>query len=101
MRTWMPASVPRRRVPHRIERSVEMIKAPFVALIGVGALVAGLAAHADTTAPASQTPARPAQQPAGRPAVTYAVDVSLVEVDAVVTDGDGRVIRDLRPEDFR
>lgn len=48
-----------------------------------------------------QTPAGPAQQPAGRPPVTYAVDVSLVEVDAVVTDGDGRVIRDLRSEDFR
>jgi len=45
-------------------------------------------------------PSAPAQQPARPPAVTYDVDVPLVEVDAVVTDADGRVIRDLRREDF-
>jgi VWFA-related protein len=41
-----------------------------------------------------------AQQPARPPAVAFDVDVPLVEVDAVVTDADGRVIRDLRAEDF-
>jgi VWFA-related protein len=44
---------------------------------------------------------RPEQQPSGPPPVSYSIDVSLVEVDAVVTDGEGRVIRDLRKEDFQ
>lgn len=34
------------------------------------------------------------------PPVRYGVDVTLIEVDAVVTDGEGRVVRDLRKEDF-
>ena len=35
------------------------------------------------------------------PAVSYDVDVTLVEVDAVVTDEQGRVIRDLRADEFQ
>ena len=34
------------------------------------------------------------------PPVTYGVEVRLIEVDAVVTDGEGRVVRELRKEDF-
>lgn len=41
------------------------------------------------------------QRPTPPPPVTYSVDVSLVEVDAVVTDAKGRVVRDLRREDFQ
>ena len=53
---------------------------------------------------ASQTP--PSSPPAGQqaspsaPPVTYGVEVTLVEVDAVVTDSEGRIVRDLRKEDF-
>jgi VWFA-related protein len=51
---------------------------------------------AQTTQP---TP-RP-EQPAGVPPVSYDVDVSLVEVDAVVTDADGKLIRGLQATDFQ
>src|SRR5262249_29347446 len=40
------------------------------------------------------------QRPVTPPPVSYAVDVSLVEVDAVVTDDEGKVIRDLRRDEF-
>lgn len=49
----------------------------------------------------SATPPATGQRPSPTaPPVTYGVEVTLVEVDAVVTDGDGRVVRDLRKEDF-
>ena len=35
-----------------------------------------------------------------QPPVTYSAEVTLVEVDAVVTDGNGRPVRELRKEDF-
>lgn len=41
------------------------------------------------------------QRPTPPPQVSYGVDVALVEVDAVVTDAKGRVVRDLRREDFQ
>jgi len=47
----------------------------------------------------SQTTPPPGQTTA--PPVEYSVDVSLVEVDAVVTDANGRVIRDLKASDFQ
>jgi VWFA-related protein len=48
------------------------------------------------------TPQRPAaQQPAPvQPPVKFESEVTLIEVDAVVTDGDGRIVSDLRKEDF-
>ncbi len=49
----------------------------------------------------------PAQSPAGTPApesplprVTFGVEVSYVEIDAIVTDAAGRPVRDLKQEDF-
>src|SRR5206468_10077600 len=48
---------------------------------------------------APQATPRTAQQPPPPP-VSYAVDVSLVEVDAVVTDAEGKVIRDLGRDQF-
>ena len=50
--------------------------------------------------PAPQATPRTAQQPTPPPPVSYAVDVSLVEVDVVVTDAEGKVIRDLGRDQF-
>ena len=62
--------------------------APILLLTGA-ALTAGQA-----PAPAQQPPA--AQQPP-----TFKVRVDYVEVDAVVTDRQGRIVRDLKKEDFQ
>jgi VWFA-related protein len=44
--------------------------------------------------------AAPAQTPEGRAPFVVPVGVELVQVDAVVTDRQGRYVTDLRPEDF-
>jgi len=62
--------------------------APILLLTG-SALTAG-----QTPVPAQQPPA--AQQPP-----TFKVRVDYVEVDAVVTDRQGRIVRDLKKEDFQ
>jgi VWFA-related protein len=46
-------------------------------------------------APAQNAPAQPTQ-----PAVTFRVEVNYVEVDAIVTDAQGRVVNDLTAADF-
>jgi VWFA-related protein len=69
-------------------------RAARVAIIGAAAFIVSAGAR---TLPAAQTGT---QRPATPPPVSYAVDVSLVEVDAVVTDGEGKIIRDLRREEF-
>jgi VWFA-related protein len=67
----------------------------------IAAAVVAAALHAQTTTtppspgPQTSSPGQPA------PPVAYTVDVALVEVDAVVTDNEGRAIRDLRREDFQ
>jgi VWFA-related protein len=40
------------------------------------------------------------QTPPAQPPVKYDTEVTLIEVDAVVTDGEGHIVRDLRKEDF-
>ena len=53
---------------------------------------------------AGQAPAPPAQPPAapaGQQPPTFKVRVDYVEVDAVVTDKQGRIVRDLKKEDFQ
>jgi VWFA-related protein len=71
-----------------------------VRLIGLIVLLGGAALTA------GQAPA-PAQQPAPPPAAptpqqpTFKVRVDYVEVDAVVTDRQGRLVRDLKKEDFQ
>jgi VWFA-related protein len=52
---------------------------------------------------AGQAPAPPAQPqpPAGQQQPTFKVRVDYVEVDAVVTDRQGRLVRDLTKEDFQ
>jgi len=77
-----------------------MPKPSFVALIAAVALVAPAAAHARAPRGRSQ-PAPPAQRQPTQPVVSYDVDVTLVEVDAVVTDEEGRVVRDLRADEFQ
>ena len=57
-------------------------------------LVAGLA-------PALALPVHPAEVPAQPPAFGEEIDVRVVNVEAVVTDRDGRRVPDLKPEDFR
>lgn len=57
-----------------------------------------LLAGAATAAAAAQAPTPPSSQ--NQPAVTFRVDVNYVEIDAVVTDGQGRFVPDLGKEDF-
>jgi VWFA-related protein len=66
--------------------------------MGLLVLVTGVALTAgQTPAPsAQQQPPPPAQQPP-----TFKVRVDFVEVDAVVTDREGRLVRDLTKEDFQ
>lgn len=72
--------------------------AGIVAIIAIGGRVP--AQTPPPAPPTTQTPSHPAQEPAAPP-VAYSVDVSFVEVDAVVTDAEGRIVRDLRREDFQ
>lgn len=49
----------------------------------------------------AQQPAAQPQPGAQGPAVTFKVEINYVEVDAVVTDGQGNFAKDLRKEDFQ
>jgi VWFA-related protein len=50
---------------------------------------------------AGQAPAPPAPQPPAQQPPTFKVRVDYVEVDAVVADRQGRLVRDLKKEDFQ
>ncbi len=50
--------------------------------------------------PPAPTPPSGQKPSPSTPPVTYGVEVTLVEVDAVVTDGEGRVVRDLKKDEF-
>jgi VWFA-related protein len=63
-------------------------------LAGMLVLAASAALTADQNPPAQPTPAAP-QQP------TFRVRVDYVEVDVVVTDRQGNLVRDLKKEDFQ
>jgi len=65
-------------------------------LIGLFVLLTGVALTAgQAPAPAQQAP------PAAQQPPTFKVRVDYVEVDAVVTDRQGRIVRDLKKEDFQ
>src|SRR5262245_24928815 len=82
------------RVRHMTQRlSVALLVA---AALGVALSVASLRA---ASASASQAQAAP-QTPADQPPVTFRVEVNYVEVDAFVTDADGKPITDLTANDF-
>jgi VWFA-related protein len=50
---------------------------------------------------AQQPPAAPARPPADQPPVTFKVEVNYVEIDAVVTDQQGNLVRTLTKDDFQ
>ncbi len=60
-----------------------------------------LAALLVTAWTVSARQAGPPAAPAGQPPVTFRVDVNYVEIDAVVTDAQGNLVRDLTRDDFR
>src|SRR5438094_5805245 len=60
--------------------------------------LAGAALSAGQNPPA---PANPSQQPPPPPGPTFRVRVDYVEVDVVVTDQQGNLVRDLKKEDFQ
>jgi VWFA-related protein len=63
--------------------------------MGLIVLLAGVALTAGQPPPAPPPPPAPQQQP------TFKLRVDYVEVDAVVTDRQGRIVRDLKKEDFQ
>jgi hypothetical protein len=74
---------------------------PIVLLAGA-ALTAGQApAPPAQQPPAAQQPSTAQQPPAAQQPPTFKVRVDYVEVDAVVTDRQGRIVRDLKKEDFQ
>ena len=73
-----------------------------VAILVAAALGAALSAaslRADS-ASASQAQAPTAQTPADQPPVTFRVEVNYVEVDAFVTDAEGKPVNELTAADF-
>ncbi|MGH9255886.1 MAG: VWA domain-containing protein [Vicinamibacterales bacterium] len=69
----------------------------ILAALLVAVLSAALAAAQQAPAPAPSQEPPPPQEP---PPVTFRVEINYVEVDAVVTDAQGRVATDLTQADF-
>src|SRR5437867_8058633 len=63
--------------------------------------IAGLMLLLAGTAPTGQAPAGQAPGRQGPETPTFSVQVDYVEVDVVVTDQQGRFVRDLKKEDFQ
>ena len=83
------------------------IRIPVVFLLAVLSAVIATAQQAPApspqTSPAPSQPPSPAQEvPPSQepPPVTFRVEINYVEVDAVVTDAQGRLVTDLSQEDF-
>ena len=74
-----------------------MFRRSFSAVALAFASVLALPAQQQPQAPAPQAPPAPAGQP---PAVTFRVEINYVEVDAHVTDAQGKFVRNLTKEDF-
>lgn len=77
-----------------------MSRLPGAALVPTMMVAAILGVQPSLTALTSRVPPERLQQPSPQPPVAYSVDVTLVEIDAVVIDSAGRTVRDLRREDF-
>ncbi len=81
---------------------------PVLRRIGRRALLVGALAAAAFVAPAAQTPppqpaqpAAPAEDAQQIPPVTFRAEIEYVEVDAVVTDERGNLVKGLTREDFQ
>jgi VWFA-related protein len=76
------------------------------AAVAVIAVLAGSASFAQQSPPRAGQPAAPPGAPSANepdpqvPPVTFRVEVNYVEVDAIVTDRNGNVVRDLTRDDF-
>jgi VWFA-related protein len=81
----------------KMTRSRSILTATGIALLLASGGVPPRIVSAQAQAP--QTPQSP-QTPPGPPAVTFQVEVNFVDVDAVVTDEQGKFISDLKKEDF-
>jgi VWFA-related protein len=68
---------------------------------GRGLPLAAVVALSFTWPSVAQDPAPGQRAPDRQPAVTYTVDVEAVEVDAIVTDAQGRRIADLRQDELQ
>src|SRR3954464_12497851 len=75
-----------------------MIMTARLRLMGLFLLFAGSALVAGQAPPAAQ---QPPAAPAAQQPPTFKVRVDFVEADAVVTDRQGRIVRDLKKEDFQ
>jgi VWFA-related protein len=72
-----------------------------LALVFLTAAMAGQQAGPPTAQPQQQQQTPPSVQPDRQmPPVTFKVEINYVEVDAVVTDQQGRFVRDLTKDDF-
>jgi VWFA-related protein len=75
-----------------------MFSRPFAT--GALAVLSGLALVAQQPATPPASPSRQAAPPDQKPTVTFRVEVNYVEIDAIVTDGQGNFVRNLSKEDF-
>lgn len=86
----------------RARLALPMARSASLALAAAVGLAATVAAR-PSVAPRQPAPPSPrvGQQAPAVPPVSQDVDVTLVEVDAVVTDDQGRVLRNLRIDEFQ
>lgn len=78
------------------------MRTPYAAVL-TGLVVATVALTAQSPQPSAPAPQPTAQAPEpvpGVPPVTFRVQVDYVELDALVTDAQGKPVRDLTREDF-
>jgi VWFA-related protein len=75
-----------------------MLRKPFVTI--ALAVIAGLALAAQQPPASAPAPSREPAQGDQRPSVTFRVEVNYVEIDAIVTDGQGNFVRNLTKDDF-
>src|SRR6476661_5735163 len=68
------------------------MRSPYLVLLGACLCL--------TSASAQQPPAQAPQTPPGQPAVTFKAEVNYVDVDATVTDRQGKFVTGLTKDDF-
>jgi VWFA-related protein len=73
------------------------------AALGLAAIAAAVLGGQTPSPPPPQAPAAspPPQANQPQPPITFKVEINYVEIDAIVTDAQGKFVRDLRKEDFQ